>query len=251
MTEALAQIVPIQQNANGIPTVNARDVHKALESKKDFSDWIKARINKYGFVEGKDYTVVETLSSPSQGNAKSRPQTLKEYHVSLSMAKELAMVENTEKGKAARLYFIEAEERFRNLPAPTGANAIILIGQEMAKLEMEVQTIKATQRQLAEDVDFTNSHLSLYFPPKGTLTVAAYVMSRQLTRQVVNNLTLGGVATKLMKTLGKQVVKMKGTKVNYYPVEVLDRALEIYVQQHREDDIDPAQLKLAFVGKGA
>jgi phage anti-repressor protein len=251
MTEALAQIVPIQQNANGIPTVNARDVHKALESGKDFSNWIKSRIDRYGFVEGKDFTVVETLSSPNQASAKSRPQTLKEYHVSLSMAKELAMVENTEKGKAARLYFIEAEERYRGLPAPTAGNAIMMIGQALTQIEGRISLVESTQKQLAEDVDFTNAHLSLYFPPKGHLTVAAYVMSRQLTRQVVNNLTLGSVATKLLKTLGKQVVKMKGTKVNYYPLEVLDRALEIYVQQHREDDIDPGQLKLAFVGKGA
>lgn len=244
MTEALAQIVPIQQNANGIPTVNARDVHKALESHKQFGNWIKNRIERFGFIEGKDFTVVtQSVKNPQGG----RPEI--EYHVSLSMAKELAMVENTEKGKAARLYFIEAEERYRGLPAPTAGNAIMMIGQALTQIEGRVALVESTQKQLAEDMDFTNSHMSLYFPPKGQLTVAAYVMSRQLTRQVVNNLTLGSVATKLMKVLGNQVVKMKGTKVNYYPLEVLDRALEIYVQQHREDDIDPGQLKLAFVGQ--
>lgn len=67
------QLIPIQDRC-GKPTVNARDLHKFLEVGKDFSNWIKDRIGKYGFVLGADYAIFQDLSSPNLANAKSRAQ---------------------------------------------------------------------------------------------------------------------------------------------------------------------------------
>lgn len=78
-----------QKNDAGQQTVNARDLHEFLESKQEFSNWIKARIQDYGFVEGKDFLII--LSKSAGG----RPS--KEYHISLDMAKELSMVELNER----------------------------------------------------------------------------------------------------------------------------------------------------------
>ena len=85
--------------------VNARDLWKFLESKQEFANWIKDRIEKYRFVEGKDFLInfSKSLGRPS-----------KEYIISLDMAKELAMVENNERGRQARQYFIEVEKRYRH-----------------------------------------------------------------------------------------------------------------------------------------
>ena len=108
-------------NERTTETVNARDLHEFLEIERDFATWLKARISQYDFREGEDFEVVESLSSPKRGSAKSRPQTVKDYYVSLDMAKELAMVERNEKGKQARRYFIECERQLREqpkLPAP-------------------------------------------------------------------------------------------------------------------------------------
>ncbi|HGJ5874724.1 MAG TPA: antA/AntB antirepressor family protein [Arsenophonus apicola] len=101
------------KNINGelIQTVNARDLHAFLEIGKDFTTWIKDRINQYGFVENQDYIIVENLSSPKSGSAKSRQRLMKDYYISIDMAKELSMVERNEKGKQARQYFIECERR--------------------------------------------------------------------------------------------------------------------------------------------
>jgi anti-repressor protein len=88
-------------------TVNARELHEFLESKQDFSDWVKNRIEKFGFVENEDFTII--LGKSSGG----RPS--KEYFLSIDMAKELSMVENNEKGRQARLYFIEVEKRAREV----------------------------------------------------------------------------------------------------------------------------------------
>jgi phage anti-repressor protein len=82
-------------------TVNARDLHKFLEVGKDFSNWIKDRVEQLGFVENQDFVRVEDLRSPNSANAKSRVQRIIEYHLTLDMAKHLAMIERTLKGHEA------------------------------------------------------------------------------------------------------------------------------------------------------
>ena len=85
---------------------NARDLHHSLESQQQFSDWIKHRINQYGFIEGEDYFI--NLCNRSDGKAGKRRT---EYHLTLDMAKELAMVENNDKGRQIRRYFISLERK--------------------------------------------------------------------------------------------------------------------------------------------
>lgn len=91
---------------NGQRAVSARELHQFLEVGRDFSNWIKDRIEDYGFVENQDFVVFAKFGENSNGG---RP--LKEYAISIDMAKELSMVERNEKGKLARLYFIEMEKK--------------------------------------------------------------------------------------------------------------------------------------------
>ena len=91
-----------------IQTVDARELHGFLGSKQQYADWIKGRIAKYDFVENQDYVVIHSFLKNLQGG---RPTD--DYHVSLSMAKELSMVERNEKGKQARLYFIDCETKLK------------------------------------------------------------------------------------------------------------------------------------------
>ncbi|PAV02786.1 hypothetical protein CBG25_08865 [Arsenophonus sp. ENCA] len=99
------------KNINGalIQTVNARDLHQFLEVGKDFTTWVKDRINQYGFVENQDYIIVENLSSPKSGSAKSRQRPMKDYCISIDMAKELSMVERNEKGKQGKRHWNHTE----------------------------------------------------------------------------------------------------------------------------------------------
>ncbi len=92
-------------------TINARDLHAFLAVGKDFSNWIKCRIQQFGFIENQDFVCIEDLSSPNLASSKSRQRRIKEYHLTIGMAKELSMVERTPKGKEARQYFIECERR--------------------------------------------------------------------------------------------------------------------------------------------
>lgn len=97
-----------------VQTVNARDLHKALGVGRDFATWIKDRIADYGFLKNVDYVVAKTLENTSfpqnwgKPNLGGRPSI--DYHITLDMAKELAMVEKTAKGREIRRYFIECEK---------------------------------------------------------------------------------------------------------------------------------------------
>ncbi|HEB8446576.1 TPA: antA/AntB antirepressor family protein [Campylobacter jejuni] len=89
-----------------INSANAREIFQFLNSEQEYANWIKNRINHYNFIENQDY-IIELVYT------KGRPR--KEYYVTLDMAKELCMVENNEKGRQARRYFIDCEKRLKNL----------------------------------------------------------------------------------------------------------------------------------------
>lgn len=78
------ELIPISEN-NGKRAVNARDLHAFLESKKDFSTWIKDRIKSYDFVEGVDFQLFTEIVEREIGAT-----TRIEYALSISMAKELS-----------------------------------------------------------------------------------------------------------------------------------------------------------------
>ena len=124
---ALLPVADLEVGEELKKTVNARQLHRWLGVGKDFSTWINNRIQQYGFEQDKDFVVVEELSSPNLANSKcgsgefspNLGKTSKggrpciEYHLATAMAKELSMVENNEKGKLARRYFIQVEEQAR------------------------------------------------------------------------------------------------------------------------------------------
>ncbi len=102
----LFNLKPVKIAGNQIRAVDARELHTFLEVGRDFPTWIKDRIEQGLFAEGKDYVVFPGIGENPQGG---RPT--KEYGLSISMAKELSMLERNDQGKLARQYFIECEER--------------------------------------------------------------------------------------------------------------------------------------------
>jgi len=99
----------VEINSKNIGTetnsVNAKELHTFIQAKSRFNDWIKNRIKKYDFKENQDYIIVTTLTG-------GRPS--KEYYITLDMAKELSMVENNDRGREARRWFIEVAKKYQN-----------------------------------------------------------------------------------------------------------------------------------------
>jgi len=117
---------------------DARDLHTFMNVGRDFSTWIKDRIEQYGFAEGEDYSPIEghkygaddDFCSPNPGSKTDRRggHNRTDYHLTLDMAKELAMVENNEQGRQVRRYFIAMERQARESRGAT----YLSINQQLA-----------------------------------------------------------------------------------------------------------------------
>jgi len=106
--------------------VNGRDLHEFLGVRRDFTTWIKDRIEEYGFQQGIDYEVFpekvknyqesqEDGFFPKTGEKSGRGRPYMEYSLTVEMAKELSMLEKNEQGKIARKYFIDCERRLKDV----------------------------------------------------------------------------------------------------------------------------------------
>lgn len=124
-------LIPIYKGESG-GVVDARELHEFLESKQEFTNWIKGRVEKYGFIENEDFTII--LSKSTGG----RPST--EYFFTTNTAKEIAMVENNEQGRIIRKYFIEVENRSRQPKQVSQAELTAMIAQNQVEIERTANT---------------------------------------------------------------------------------------------------------------
>ena len=119
----MQQLIPVTPRPIGqhtVPAVNARELHAYLESKQDFSNWINNRIKQYGFAENTDYLLNKIIVQVPSGK-----KYKNEYFLTLDMAKELSMVERTDKGRTARRYFIDCEQRLYQLQQTKDKNKVV------------------------------------------------------------------------------------------------------------------------------
>ncbi|WP_373740187.1 antA/AntB antirepressor family protein [Neisseria sp.] len=133
---------------------DARKLHDFLQVKSNFTTWIARRIEEYGFVENQDFLVFQNWNTKN-GQRGGNRKAVSEYHITLDMAKELAMVERNEQGRAARRYFIECEKKLHQAQRPS----------EKKRLPA---TVKRHIRN-REDLSFTRrdekGNLINWFPP--------------------------------------------------------------------------------------
>ena len=142
---SLIQITKKTINGAEINSVNARETYDFLGlAKGQFSRWIKSAIEKYDFVQNEDYITIDT-----------DVEGVKDYIVSLDMAKELCLVSNTPKGKETRKYFINFEKQYQR---PLTINEqIILIAQGHQEVEQRL-----TQIELKIDNEITLTSAQKY-----------------------------------------------------------------------------------------
>lgn len=128
-------LIPINYEGEQ-PTVSARDLHEALEIKSKYADWFK-NMSAYGFVENMDYF---TFSK----NLENGGRTI-DHNISVDMAKQICMIQRSEKGKQYRQYFIDLEKAW-NTPEQIFARALKMADQKIEKL-------KESNAGLLEDVE--------------------------------------------------------------------------------------------------
>lgn len=118
-------LIPVFQANDQQLLCNARDLHEFLEVGRRFTTWIKERIEQYEFEEGLDFISHNMQPGIGHKTASQNGEALEsityaenfgqqgriEYHLTLDMAKELAMIENNAMGRRVRRYFIQRERQ--------------------------------------------------------------------------------------------------------------------------------------------
>ena len=124
MTTAL---IPVNYDGEQ-PTVSARELHAGLEIGTDFRKWFP-RMAEYGFTENVDWKRVYQKCPTLGGN-----QNMVDYQISVDMAKQICMIQRSEKGRLYRQYFIDLEKAW-NTPDQIFARALKMADREIEKLK--------------------------------------------------------------------------------------------------------------------
>lgn len=129
------QLITVNLNDNQEPVVSGRQLHETLEVNTEYKKWF-SRMSEYGFEENQDFVRV-TQKCPTPGGI----QNVTDHVIKLDMAKEIAMIQRTDKGKEVRLYFIQVEKDF-NSPEKIMARALKIADNKIHKLEAQMEADK-------------------------------------------------------------------------------------------------------------
>lgn len=136
------------------PTVSARDLHEALEVGTAFKDWFP-RMAEYGFKENEDFNMLKNERVQCEGNREVRRE-ITDYSITVDMAKEICMLQRTEKGKECRTYFIELEKAW-NTPEQIMSRALKMADQKINQLKTSNITLLTIIEQDKPKVIFADA----------------------------------------------------------------------------------------------
>ena len=126
------ELINVTLNDNHEPIVSGRQLHEALDVKTKYADWFNRMID-YGFAENQDFLLLKNEQQTGRGG-----HNKVDHIIKLDMAKEIAMIQRTERGKQVRQYFIQVEKDF-NSPEKIMARALLMADQKVHKLEAKIE----------------------------------------------------------------------------------------------------------------
>lgn len=129
------ELINVTLNKNHEPVVSGRQLHEALEVKTKYADWFNRMID-YGFTENQDFLLLKNEQQTGRGG-----HNRVDHIIKLDMAKEIAMIQRTDRGKKVRQYFIQVEKDF-NSPEKIMARALLLADEKIQKLETQIEADK-------------------------------------------------------------------------------------------------------------
>ena len=121
------------------PTVSARDLYDLLSSEggtagtERFSKWFERYIG-YGFRENVDYSTPYKKVRVQLEGKREVSREVEDYDLSVDMAKQICMLQRTDKGMELRHYFIDLEKAW-NTPEQIMARALRMADQTIDSLK--------------------------------------------------------------------------------------------------------------------
>lgn len=130
------ELIKVHYDNADRPTVSGRELHEALGVETPYTTWVK-RMCEYGFSENVDFaTCFPNLESKNQHGGQNKI----DHQITIPMAKELCMLQRTDKGKQMRQYFIAVEEQW-NSPDAIMARALQLSNAKLKQLQVTVSEL--------------------------------------------------------------------------------------------------------------
>lgn len=130
--------------------VSGRELHEFLEVETRYNDWFQ-RMTEYGFIDGTDF--YSKMSKTSGG----RPSV--DHIITIDMAKEICMIQRTEKGKQARQYFIECEKRLKGQKPMSQLEILAGATQALLDQQREIDRIKMANEKQEKEMKVLNSRV--------------------------------------------------------------------------------------------
>lgn len=201
------ELIKITEN-NGKTAVSARSLYEFLEIGTRFNDWCK-RMFTYDFVENVDYS---KLSIDNQQI---------DYALTIECAKEISMIQRTEKGKQARLYFIEMEKvAVKSLQPLSESELILRSAQMLVNLERNQKAIEERVKAI-EEKPHINAEIQHF-------SILGYCNNIHKQISINEAKTYGIKCRRLCNELGMVIGKIADPRfgsVNTYPLDVLKEVI--------------------------
>lgn len=131
--------------------VNARNLHQALQVGRDFSNWIKSRLNGANFIEEQDFIIVQNtaIGSPKLASQKGgNKKAVFDYFLSIDTAKHICLMEKNEIGQAIRQHFINAEKALKKYAPNVYRNNLQKTKERLASIDHNHAMTEALQKHL-------------------------------------------------------------------------------------------------------
>ncbi len=210
----MKELIKITQH-EGRQAVSARELHSFLGATERFFNWF-GRQTQYGFVEGVDYTGCEEFNTLAN-------QTLIDFALTIDCAKEISMLQRSEKGKQARLYFIACEKKLKEVSKPLSQLELIIQSAQVLQAQQErIDEIEQDVRQLRAQT-ITRSD---YF------TVAGYATLNGISCGLKLASSLGRKASALCKSKDietESIPDPRFGRVKTYPMSILEEVFEMAI----------------------
>ena len=194
----MQSLIKIQKNENGQQLVDARELHdyvvikaKGGQKGEQFNHWIKRMID-HGFELGVDYTtigynykgeIIEENGIAKFSQSDNQRVSKRDYILTLDMAKQIAMIQNNDKGREVRRYFIECEKKVKEALPQTKLEWIQLALEQ----EKELITTATKIQHLEEALDESEQWLSIVRASKEVEVNESYFNWRKLKKYSIEN----------------------------------------------------------------
>ena len=128
------ELLKVNYSEDCTPTFSGRELHKYLEVSTEYRHWFP-RMCEYGFTGGVDFNPVIFERVQMEGS-REVTRTIEDHMLTIDMAKELCMLQRTDRGKEARQWFLSLEKAW-NSPEQVMARALKLADAKIYRLEAE------------------------------------------------------------------------------------------------------------------